>query len=158
MGRGVAYPYEEFVLLSEVFDDAEGADTELESEWQMDEVKAVLRSLGGTELDDYDRQRAMSDGWLDFVDCPARFSQKAHLLFEFDRFMVGIEPSDTHTCHFVVPLCYHRRTRTGHDYVDPYSVNRDARRLFNALHRNLPGRLSVATSAWTTRPYVTQRA
>lgn len=165
MGRGVAYPYEEFVLIDEVFElEAENGieptedDYQFAVDWQMDEIKAVLRARGGEELDNDDRRRALQGDWLGCVNHPNRFLREAHLLFEFDRFMVGIEPADSHTCLFVVPLVYYRQSRSGHDYVTPYNISRDAIRLFNAIHRSLPGRLKVATSAWTTAPYRTERA
>lgn len=159
MGRGVAYPYEHYVLIDTSFHTDDGYSVS-EFEWdcfnedQWNTIDDVMLTRGGSVMNPDDARRALQGEWADFADYIGRFQGgRARLKYEFDRFIVGVEGSDNHFALFVIPLAYSKRSRTGHVYHEPYSVQRDADRLFNALHRALPGRLKISTSAWATRPY-----
>jgi len=146
MGRGIAYPYDFFMLYEE---DSFRTINEDESENIEDDIEVVhaLVEWDDFAFEDFLKQAATALR-ADQMTRTEYKGRESYYFAESNTVKVGIDHSGGGPCIFVTPKAYLR----GNDEID-YSIKRQVNLGFNRLCKMYgPDMFSLASSAWTSSP------
>lgn len=137
MGRGVAYPYEYFMLYDDqffVFQPENEGKPVGDPEWDEDDYGEFKREIAEA-----------FGAWM--LGRPDWQGNETNIFAETSRLRIGIDSSGGGPCLFVVPRCYeHTFTRE----EIPYVIDREVVRGFNRMVNTYPNLWSRATGPWTS--------
>lgn len=133
MGRGIAYPYEHFIIIDEheIAEQCEGDDLLFDE--YIEEIKYSFCAAFKCDL---------------YTKMDYSAGRKAFYFAESDRLKLGIDISGALPCIFIEPLTYEASPYTEKEY----KVSRDVERAFSKIRQFWRGNpvLRKAVSAWTS--------